>query len=258
MKIRNVWRTAGAAAVLALAVAAGGCLGPRGKVAEELRVGCVADYPPMIFRQGGTFQGAEADLARALGARFGRDVKFVAMPFDRLGDALLNGQVDILMAAMTVTDQRRVRMSFCTPYLVVGQMALVRLPEARKYRTAVQIMTMNGRVGVVGGTTGAQLVERNFMNAAKTSFLTAADAIGALRNNQVDVVIHDAPAVWYAAAEHEAELTTAGGLLTMEEIAWAVRPGDMALLEAVNAALADWKEDGTLDRILGAHFPFSK
>lgn len=233
------------------------CTTPPAAPNGVLRIGCVTDYPPIMFKDArGEFNGAEADLGRALAAELGMTARFVPMAFNKLSDALLADKIDIIMAGMTMTDQRRIRLAFCSPYLVVGQMALVRLNEVPRYHTNLAIQTANTRVGVVAGTTGAQMVAKYFMNATIVTYQNPVDAVGALRGNHVDVVLYDAPVVWYYSAQYDAELAVSGELFSQEELAWAVRPGAGSLRDGVNQTLAKWKNDGTLDRILSRWIPF--
>ena len=227
---------------------------------DVLRVGCVTDFAPLIYKDGrGEISGVEADLARALGDRLGRKTVFVPMDFDRLLDALLADKVDIVFAGLTATDARRVRVDFCNPYLVIAQAAVCRTKEARKYRGTARVATTPERVGVVAGTTGDELVSSSFVNAQKITFSKLDDAIWALRKNAVDLVVAGEPFAWYAVAQHASELSLTGARMTEEALAWAVRPGNHALRQAANEALAAWQTDGTLDRIFeNNHCPFTK
>lgn len=225
-----------------------------------LRVGCVTDFPPLMYKDArGGMAGVEADLARALGDRLGRKTVFVPMDFDRLLDALLADKVDIVFAGLTATDARRVRVDFCNPYLVIAQTAVCRAPEARKYRGTARVMTTPERVGTVAGTTGEGLVATSFPNAQKISFTKLDDAIWALRKNAVDLVVSGEPWAWYAVAQHASELSMTGARMSEEALAWAVRPGNHALRQSANEALAAWQVDGTLDRVFEVnHCPFTK
>lgn len=243
--------------VLAAAMLAG-CATPPSP--DVLRVGCVTDFAPLIYKDArGGMAGVEADLARALGDRLGRKTVFVPMDFDRVLDALLADRVDIVFAGLTATDARRVRVDFCNPYLVIAQAAVCRKPEARKYRGPARVVATPERVGVVAGTTGDELVSSSFVNAQKITFSKFDDAIWALRKNAVDLVVAGEPFAWYAVAQHANELSLTGARMTEEMLAWAVRPGNHALRQAANEALAAWQTDGTLDRIFeNNHCPFTK
>lgn len=222
-----------------------------------LRIGATSDDPPLIFRQKGGWEGLEADFGRALAERLGRKPVFVAFPPESLSAALINGQVDLLMAGVTITAERRVQMDFSSPYLVVGQVAIIRPADRMRYNTEIKIRSTTNRVGVVKGTAGRRLVARYFTNAARVAFADVEAAALALREGRIDLLIYDAPAALWIAMRHDKQLAIAPALFAREELAWAFRRDRVALREAANQALADWQRDGTLEAILQRWIPFS-
>lgn len=231
---------------------------PSGGNAEVLRVGVAPNYPPVIYRFGGKIAGVEADLAQALARRLGRRVDFVAMPFDRLLPALEAGRVDIVMSGVTVTAMRTPLAQFCAPYAVTGQALLVRSADLWTYTYPDVIYVIKTRIGVEKGTIGEMLARQRCPNATVTAFSSPQAAVRALRGGNVDVVLADAPLVWRIGAEESSRgITAVRRLLTHEDLAWAVRRGNTALLEAANAALWQWRRDGTLARILQGHVPLT-
>lgn len=218
-----------------------------------------SEIPPFIMKTSRGIEGIEADLGRLLAERLGATVKFVYYPFNKIDDALLAGRVDMIMAGMTITDLRRVRMEFSDPYIVVGQMALTRIENVHKFNSDVKIRSANATVGVVAGSIGEQLVETYFINARRSTYKTPSDAVQELKNHRLDFVLYDAPSVWWYAAQNDSVLSVAGPLLTQEEIGWAMRRESPYLREAVNAALKEWAADGTLDAVFHRWgIPYSK
>ena len=248
---------------LGLAVAAAavvGCrspLSPRPPTRAALRIGTVAESPPMAFRLKGRWTGLEIDLGRALAKRLDMKPVFVAVSPDQLAPALLDGHVDILMAGLSITEERRVQMDFSTPYLVVGQTALLRTADRLRYTTEIKIRAATGRVGAVTGSSGDRHAARYFTHATRVEFPSAEKAIAALRQDQIDLLVHDAPALWWL-AQHQQGLALAPVLFAREEVAWGFRRGSVTLREAANQALAQWQEDGTLEATLHKWIPVSK
>ena len=218
----------------------------------------MADAPPLAFRQEGRWRGVEIDLGRALAERLDMKAVFVACPPNRLEDALLDGKVDVLMAGLTLSEERRVHMDFSVPYLVVGQGALVRAADLPRFNTPIKIRAAQGQVGVVAGSTGERFVSRYFAQSGRVAFLTVAEAVVALRQGEIDLVVHDAPALWWLSLGQAPELAVAPALFAREEVAWGFRRSSVALRESANRALADWQQDGTLEAILRRWIPFSK
>ena len=253
------WRSVLLGFGLALALGpASGCRSTDSVGLAPLRIGTVDDLPPLIFRQKGGWEGLEADLGRALADRLGMQPVFVAYPSEALSAALIEGKVDLLMAGVTITPERRVQMDFSAPYLVVGQVAVIRPADMMRYNTEIKIRSTTNRVGVVKGTAGRRLVTRYFTNAARVVFSDVEEAALALREGRIDLLIYDAPSALWMALRHEKQLAIAPALFAREEIAWAFRRGSVALREASNQALADWQKDGTLESILQRWIPFSK
>ena len=247
-------------ALLALALAAVLAPGCRSvdSAKSPLRIGVVEDSPPLVFRHQGRWSGVEVELGRALAARLGLKPVFVACPPARLSAALLEGKVDVLMAGLTITEERRVQMDFSSPYLVVGQAALVRSADLLRYNTAIKIRTARVRVGVQEGSAGDRLVSRYFTGAVRTGFARTDEAVATLLEDRIDMLVADAPAAWWLALQHPDRLAVAPALLAREEIAWGFRRGSVVLRESANRALADWQKDGTLEAILQRWIPYSK
>lgn len=262
----NIWATTPAPrpaarravlALLAVALAAG-CQALRPAPSGELRIGVAADSPPLFFRQGRRASGLEADLGRAFAARLGLKPAFVALAPAELEAALLGGQIDVLMGGTTLTEERRVRMDFAAPYLVVGQAALIRAADLPRANTAIKIRSADVRVGTVAGSAGDAYVARYFTRATRVSYPDPAAAAEALRAGQVDLVVYDGPAVWWLALQHRPDLVLAPALFDRAEVAWAFRRGSVSLRESANEALAAWQQDGTLEALLKRWLPVSK
>jgi ABC-type amino acid transport substrate-binding protein len=225
--------------------------------AGELKVGISADNSPMIFQQEGRFVGIEADNAKAVGGILGQEIKFVNMPFNKLIPALQSGQIDVIMSAMTVTSQRSEQVLFTTPYVDVGQMAITTTEKVGRFANTWALRRDGVRVGVEPGTTGAQYVESELKHAQVKNYENSAAAFAALRHNEIDVYIHDAPTSWQLATSNNNDLISLYKPLTKEQLAWAVRKDDAHLAELLNKALQSMKSNGTLRYILNRWIPVS-
>ena len=235
---------------------------PQSQPAEQkqqvLRVGVSETAPPLIFLQNDEPAGIEADLARQLAEALGRKIQFVSIYWPNLIHELRDGRIDIIMAGMSVTDQRKRRVAFAEPYLVVGQKAMIRAKDQETLGTTGTIRVTSQRVGVEKGSTG-ELFARNELRRAKVFAMPTLDkAIEALIAEQIDVVIYDSPSVqWMAGKNKDAGLMAVPGLFTTESLAWAVDKDNVGLLNAVNGILNDWKESGKLKETLARWLPES-
>ncbi|MEZ5572602.1 MAG: transporter substrate-binding domain-containing protein [Halioglobus sp.] len=224
--------------------------------ADGLKVGVSADYPPMVYQQEGQIVGVEADNAKAVGGIIGQELTLVNMPFEKLIPALQAGEIDVIMSGMTITPQRSELVLFTTPYVEIGQMAITTIDKAGRYAQPWSLRRDGVRVGVEPGTTGAQFVENELKNAQVKFFDNAAAAFAGLRNNDIDVYIHDAPTSWQLATSAEnSDLISLYHPLTKEQLAWAVRKDDERLAAMLNDALQTMKGNGTMRYILNRWIP---
>ena len=224
--------------------------------AELLRVGVSADYPPLIFEQGGQIVGIEADNARAVGEIIGRRLQLVDVPFEKLIPALLAGEIDIIMSGMSVTAQRSAQVSFTDSYMLVGQMAILHKDKLARFAQPWSIFQPGVRVGVEPGTTGASFAERELPEATVKPYQDSAAAFAGLRQDEIDLYIHDAPTSWQLATSRDnADLISLYSPMTEEMLAWAVRPDDGVLAGELNRALITMKANGTLQYILNRWIP---
>ena len=232
-----------AAGLLAWAV---GCAGPVCQRPSPLRVGVTPNYPPLVFQEHGQLAGAEVELAYALGAELGRPVRFVTLAWDEQIPALLDGRTDIVMSGLSVTPERQKRVAFSEPYVGNHLYALVRREDAADYPSAEAVRATTGTVGVIRHTTGDAFLREACPRAHRLEVADSAAAPVWLQEGRLQVFIDDGWSIAHLAAQHTGTLAVVRGPLQQETLAWAVRPGDLALLEQVNAALVRWREDGTL------------
>jgi len=223
-----------------------------------LRIGVVKDSPPLIFYENRQWMGVETELGRALAARLDRKPVFVAYPTEQLTQALLDGKVDMLMSGITITEERRIQMDFSNPYLVVGQAALIRPSDLLRYNTKIKIRSTPARIGVIEGSAADRLISRYFKRAVRVPFQNTRKAVAALKNNEIDLWMGNAPAIWWLAQQQNPPLAIAPALFAKEEVAWAFRRGSVSLRESANQAILEWQKDGTIERVLGHWLPFSK
>ena len=241
--------------LIAVTFFAAGCKTVFKPFRSTLRVGVTPDFAPIVMNEDGILRGLEIDFAVRLADELGRPLDFVELPWDHQIPALLGGKIDLIMSGMTVTDLRRVRIDFCNPYMTSGQMALVRRRDLSKFKTSDDILRALDRIGVKKGTTADGFVQDHCPQAQIVQYLIPNDAALAVRNRRLDVFIYDAPAIWWLASQYESDLAVVPVLLTQEDIAWGIRPGNVLFKQQVNAILGEWKKDGTLQRLLDRWVP---
>jgi polar amino acid transport system substrate-binding protein len=222
-----------------------------------LRVGVCANRAPMVFRQAdGTYAGFEADFARELAASLGKTASFVDCDWTDLIPALLENRIDIIMSGMTITTSRSVRVAFTDPYMISGQIGLTTNANAVRISGVNSLRTASIRIGMEKGTTGQIISEKFFTRAKKVAYAKPVQGVQAVLKGRIDLFVHDAPVVWWFASLYESQgLTALPFFISEENIAWAVRKDDEALLSGANRFILAWRQDGRLKSLLRRWLP---
>jgi ABC-type amino acid transport substrate-binding protein len=226
---------------------------------QPLRVGITPDYPPLVFRQPDGTNGMEIDLAKELGAELKRPVQLVVLRWDELIPSLVEGQIDIIMSGMSITKARQLRIAFSEPYLHNELRAIFRLKDAAKFKTKDEVLSTSAKIAVIAGTTADVFVGKNCPTAQRVTIATRKDVAPLLiQGSRMDVYIDDTFALAQMISENEAVLAYLQEPLSEDDLAWGIRQNDRELLGAVNRALAKWKSDGTMEKVLDRWIPYLK
>ncbi len=266
MKIGSGLRASMIGPGFGILLAAAGCAtgggdsaGAPGTNAAPLRVGVTPNMPPLVYKQGHDLVGLEVDLARELGRELGRPVRFVEVKWDDQIPALRDRRTDIIMSGMSVTRLRALRVAFTDPYLEVGQMALVRRSDLERFITRGAVMMTDGKVGVEKATTGDLFVQQEFTRAERKVYSSPSAAVRDLLSGRLDLFIHDAPVVWWLAAENEDRgLAVVNSPLTSEVLAWGLRDDEAGFRQEINRILARWKRQETLQGLVRRWIPYAR
>ena len=229
-----------------------------GKSTKLLRVGISTNSPPIAYKQNNKVVGLEAEFAKGLADFTGRQLKLIQLKWKDQIPALLSGKTDIIMSGMTITKSRKYRISFSTPYMVSGQISLVRRIDRHKFIAgATDLLNSAVRVGTVSGTTGDLFIQDIKANGERTQFSTSAKAVKALLANKLDAFVYDLPGNLYLASIYTDEgLFPITIPLTREYIAWGVRPDDQEMRNAANSYIADLSNKDTLKKKIQRWIPY--
>jgi polar amino acid transport system substrate-binding protein len=221
---------------------------------ERLVVGTTANYPPLVYRDGDRIVGIEADFAAALASELDRQLEMVDMPWEQLPGALASGRVDVVMAGVSVTEQRRQLAAFTEPYMEIGQMTLIRSADLGSLGAADDMQRAGRIIGVEKDTTGQRLVERAYPQATLRTYASAQDGAAALRRGEIDYFVHDAPTIWLLTLNSldagREDFLALYQPLTREYLAWAVGKDNTALRDTLNGILQRMQQDGRARQII--------
>jgi polar amino acid transport system substrate-binding protein len=218
---------------------------------RTVRVATDATYPPFEFVDKSSNQviGYDIDLLTEVCRLVNCKPEFKNTAWDGIFPALQKGDFDAVVSGVTITEERDKTMDFTEAYIEVGQVVLVRANETRI--NGVDDLT-DKVVTVQRGTTNDELASK-MQKEGKIKqvkrFPTFDLAVRSLLNRDADAVIIDSVAASGYMGTNPDKLKVAGEKFTSEGLGIVVREGDTTLQEAFNAALAEMKKSGTLDRL---------
>lgn len=214
--------------------------------AGKLTMATNATFPPYeMTTDSGDIEGIDIDTAKAIAEKLGLELQVDDMDFDAALLSVQQGKADIVMAGVTVTDERKAVMDFSDSYATGIQSIIV--PEGSDIASPDDLA--GKKIGTQRGTTGYIYCSDDFGDDAVVAYDNGLTAVQALNNGQVDaVVIDNAPAKEYVAANPGLVLLDTS--YAEEDYAIGMAKGNTALEDAVNAALEELKADGTLQSIV--------
>ncbi|MEI0565582.1 basic amino acid ABC transporter substrate-binding protein [Brachyspira pulli] len=219
---------------------------------NKIYVGTNAEFEPFEYRDGDKIIGFDVDLINEIAKIIGKDIEFVDMAFDGLLPALQAKKIDIIIAGMTATEDRKQFVNFSDPYYESKQTILVHKDNKDIYG----FDSLQGKnVGVVLGYTG-DLTVSEMSNVNVQRYGATSEAVIALKSKKVDAVVLDSePAKQYFNQNDDLKLVISlTDSVSSEEYAIAMRKEDTELLTQVNEALKTIKENGTYDALISKYF----
>ncbi len=205
-------------------------------------------YPPFEFAPRKGPKGFDIDLMNEVADRTGLEVEYRNVQFDSLLRGLSSDLFDAVISGMTITDDRRQQVDFSDPYYNVDEALVVRSGSEIESTGDLEGMTLGVQTGTMGQTEAGELLNAGDVEAVRTFPSTIDDAFDALEGEEVDGVIYDLPAA-------QEKVDKSGGSLELVEVIptgsqyGIAFPKESPLVEPVNQALAEIKEDGTYEEI---------
>ncbi|AMA72583.1 basic amino acid ABC transporter substrate-binding protein [Aneurinibacillus thermoaerophilus] len=223
---------------------------------KKLIVATDAAFPPFeSMSPTGEPEGFDIDLIKAIAKAQNMEIEVKHTGWDPMMAGLKNGSVDIAIAGITITDDRKKVFDFTTPYFTAEQGILVK-KNAPAVKTVADLK--GKKIGVQSGTTGQLLVEEKLGKgySGLKGYEEVAGAIEDMRNGRIDVVVADNAVVKKFMEKLKLddvniiEDTSA----KQEQYGIAVKKGNKELLDKLNKGLAAIKESGEFDQIYNKYF----
>jgi len=235
---------------LALCVAAGGC-GKKDKE-KKIKFGTNAEFPPFEYTAAkgliDKYDGIDIAIAKQIGDDLDKETAIENMEFDSLLVALKNGQVDAVIAGMTVTDERKEEVDFSKPYYTAVQVMIVK--EDSEITKAADMA--DKKIAVIQGYTGETCVKD--LGFKYEAFKKGTETILELKNGKCDVVVLDSvTAKQYVADNEGLKIVTDSEAFEEEQYAIAVKKGNKELLDKINESIDRMIKDGTIDKFGGKY-----
>lgn len=216
---------------------------------KKLYVGTNAEFEPFEYREGGNIVGFDIELIGEISKLINKDIEVEDMAFDGLLPALQTKKIDLIIAGMTATEERKKFVNFSESYYK-SQQAIVVNKDENGINNFDNLIGKD--VGVVLGYTG-DIIVSEIANVKVQRYNATSEAIMALKSKKVQAVVLDyEPAKNYSAQNPELKLIETDS--QSEEYAIAIRKEDTQLLNNINKALATLKENGTYDALLNKYF----
>ena len=208
-----------------------------------------AEFPPYEYHEGDKIVGIDVEICQAIADEMGRNLVIEDMAFDSVITSVYSGKADIGAAGLTITEDRLKNINFSTPYATAAQVIIV--PEGSDITTPDDLV--GKKIGVQLGTTG-DIYAEDIEDATLERYNKGFEAIQALAQGKIDAVIIDnEPAKSYVAAnEGLAILDTE---YTVEDYAICFAKENTELMDAVDGALKELIEDGSVQKIVDKYIP---
>ncbi|MGW7495382.1 glutamate ABC transporter substrate-binding protein [Streptomyces luteogriseus] len=263
MKLRKVSAAAATALVLALtATACGGdgdgdSNGSGSGGGKTIKIGIKYDQPGLGLKEpDGSFSGFDVDVATYVAKELGYkpdQIEWVETKSADRENALSRGDVKLIAATYSITDERKQKVDFAGPYLLAHQDLLV-----KKDSDITKATDLNDKkLCSVAGSTSAQNVKKDFAPKAQLNERGGySECLSALQSGGVDALTtDDSILAGYAAQEqYKGQFKLAGLKLSNENYGVGVKKGDTATLDKVNAALEKMVKDGAWKKAVEENF----
>ena len=224
----------------------------------KIRIATEGYYAPFnYYDEGGQLAGFDVDISTALCDKMGADCELVQQDWDDLIPSLLEKKYDVIVASMSITEEREKKVSFTLPYY--SNM----LTFIGKKNSGIEISDVgldSKSVGTLRSTVSSDYLQAHYSGIVNIRLYdTQDDALADLAAGKLDLVLGDnLPSYSWLQTEAGADHEFVGEFIDINDrISIAVRKDDEMLLDRLNEALIAILEDGTYQEINAKYFPFS-
>lgn len=255
--MRNTHKFAALAAASLLAVSLAACASDNssgGGDSKSITIGIKFDQPGLGQQVGSDYRGFDVDVAKYVAKELGyTDVRFKEAPSAQRETLIQSGQVKMVVATYSITEERQQKVSFAGPYLVAGQDLLVRADD----NSITGPDSLDGKkLCSVTGSTSAETVKEKFANEVQLQeYDTYSKCVDPIINGTLDAMTTDDSilAGYAAQPQYKGKLKVIGKPFTEENYGIGIKKGDTELCGKINDALDKMVKDGSWQKALDAN-----
>jgi len=217
-----------------------------------LTVGSEVAYPPFEYIEGEEFVGFDIDMAKEIAKKLGLKLEVINTAWDGIFPALIAHKFDIVISAVTITEDRDKELDFSDPYLDSDQSIATTEDSGIKAEADLEGKILGVQIGTTGELEAKRIADEIDVTEIKTYddiFMAFED----LKAGRIDAIINDFPTSLEIVKENPG-LVLAAKIKTGEQYGVVFAPDTPELLEAINEVLKEMKEDGTYDQIYNKWF----
>jgi ABC-type amino acid transport substrate-binding protein len=227
--------------------ASGETTGPTGVVADKITVASNIAYPPFEYSPKGQPKGFDIDLMNEIGKRAGFEVEYKNVRFDSILRGLDADLFDGAISAMTITRERQKQVDFSDPYFDADQALLVPSSSEVQYIDDLADEPVGVQAGSTGQIKAEELLDGEQIGEIKP-YRTIGQAFKALGKGEIEGVIYDLSAAHRKIEQSDGGVKFVESISTGEQYGIAF-PKDSPLVDPVNRALLEIKDDGTYEKL---------
>lgn len=225
------------------------------KESKKLVIGTSADYPPYEFHKEingkDTIIGFDIEIAKEVAKDLGVELEINDMKFDGLVAALKTGKVDMVLAGMNPTEERKQSVDFSNIYYTADHAVIVRAEDKDKYKSLADLK--GKEIGAQKGAIQEELAKTQIEGAQVKGLGKVTDLVLELKNKKVDAIVVEVPvAKFYVSKNSDLAITDAKFKIEAGEqgSAVAVKKGDEAFVNAINSTLEKLIKEGKIDKFV--------
>ncbi|WP_439212252.1 cystine ABC transporter substrate-binding protein [Duffyella gerundensis] len=220
------------------------------KVKERgtLLVGLEGTYPPFSFQdENGKLTGFEVEFAEQLAQHLGLKASLKPTKWDGMLASLDSKRIDVVINQVTISDERKKKYDFSTPYTVSGIQALTRKDKAGSVNKPDDLASK--KVGVGLGSNYEQWLRENVKGVDIRTYDDDPTKYQDLRSGRLDAILVDRLAALDLVKKTGNTMAVAGPAFSRQESGVALRKGNDDLLKAIDQAIAEMQKDGSLSKL---------